>query len=287
MKRRTFIIFILLMVVFSILLTGCQKKIEEKMTEKIIEDATGAEVDIDKDTTTIKTEKGETKIGDNQKWPKDKMGDLPELKTNITMVVLDYDKENDINLGMVYFDSLKNDDAEKYVESIKELNYESIFETTSGDGFMYSGKGEDGSEVVFSYTNDGNGSLSYTDNPYMFVENPYDGQFTGDAPSENVDMSDDVPWPEDFFNDIPKLEGKITQVTSNSPEDKVVYFEYVTKDDAMDYLNKLKEAGFIDAPSESLSGSYLNYQANNEKGDYILFDWSDGGYATINVLKGE
>ena len=70
MKHRTFIIFVLLLVVFSTFITGCQKKIEEKVTEKIIEDATGAEVDISKDTTTIKTEKGETKIGENQKWPK-------------------------------------------------------------------------------------------------------------------------------------------------------------------------------------------------------------------------
>lgn len=91
MKRKSFLIFILLIAVFSILMTGCKKKIEEKIVEKIIEDTTGGKVDINKDTTTIKTDKGETKIGENQKWPKDKMCDLPELKANITMVVEDYD----------------------------------------------------------------------------------------------------------------------------------------------------------------------------------------------------
>ena len=204
------------------------------------------------------------------------------------MVIEDYDKEKDINLGMVYFDSLKNDDAEKYVESIKKLNYESVFETSSGDGFMYSGKNDDGAEVVFSYTNDGSGTLSYTDSQFMFVENPYDNGFTGDSSSsEDVDMTDDVPWPEKFFNDIPELEGKITQVSSSSPQDKYVFIEYVTKDNAMNYLNKLKEIGFTETPSESQSGNNLYYEAGNEKGDYIIFDWSDSEYATINLLKGE
>ena len=289
MKSKIIIIFILLTATFSTLITGCQKKAEEKMAERIIEDATGAEVDISGDTTTIKTEKGETKIGENQKWPKDKMGDLPELKANITMVMEDYDKEKDINLGMVYFDSLKKDDAEKYLGYIKELKYESFFEVFNDDGFIYSGKNEDGAEVVFSYTDDGGtGSLSYTDNQFMFVENPYDSNSSGDSPlSEDVDMTDDVPWPEEFFDDIPEIEGKITQVSSGSPQDKFVYIEYVTKENALDYLNQLKEIGFIDSPSESLSGSYINYEASNEDGDYIVFDWSDSEYATISLLKGE
>lgn len=289
MKGKIIIIFILLTATFSTLITGCQKKAEEKMAEKIIEDATGAEVDISGDTTTIKTDEGETKIGENQKWPKDKMGDLPELKANITMVMEDYDKEKDINLGMVYFDTLKKDDADKYLGYIKELKYESFFEVFNDDGFIYSGKNEDGAEVVFSYTDDGGtGSLSYTDNQFMFVENPYDSNSSGDSPlSEDVDMTDDVPWPEEFFDDIPEIEGKITQVSSGSPQDKFVYIEYVTKENALDYLNQLKEIGFIDSPSESLSGSYINYEASNEDGDYIVFDWSDSEYATINFLKGE
>lgn len=176
MKRKVFIIFILLIAVFSTLITGCKKKIEEKIAEKVIEDTTGAKVDISKDTATIKTEKGETKMGENQKWPKDIMGNLPELKANITMVTEDHDKQNDINLGMIYFDNLKKDDAEKYVESIKELNYESVFETSSGEGFMYSGQNEVGSEVVFSYMNNGSGTLSYTDKQFMFQEDSPKGE---------------------------------------------------------------------------------------------------------------
>lgn len=107
MKRKAFIIFILLIVVLSTLMTGCKKKIEEKIVENIIEESTGGEVDISNDTTTIKTEKGETKVGGDIKWPNGKMGNLPELKANVTMFVEDYDKDRDVTLGMVYFENLK------------------------------------------------------------------------------------------------------------------------------------------------------------------------------------
>ncbi len=284
MKRKAFIISIILIVILATLTTGCKKKIEDKIAEKIIEDATGGKVDINKDTATIKTEQGETKVGDNLKWPKDKMGNLPELKANIIMLTEDKDK----TLVFLSFDSLKKDVAEKYVESIKELKYESVFETASGDGFMYSGKDEDGSEVVFSYFNDGTGSLSYTDKPFMFQENSNDGNSSGDSSqAEDIDMTDDVPWPKDFFKDIPELEGKIIEVSSSSPQDKFVYIEYVTKEDALDYIENLKKAGFTESPSESVSGGYVNYQASNENGDYIVFDWSDSGYSTISLVKGE
>lgn len=287
MKQKSFIIFIMIIVIIVSLMTGCKKKIGEKIAEKVIEDATGGKVDIHKDTATIKTEHGETKVGENQKWPKDKMGDLPELKTNITMVIEDYDKEKDINLGMVYFSDLKKNDAEKYVEAIKNLKYESALESSSGDGFMYSGKNEKGAEVVFSYMEDGTGSISYTDSQFMFTENSSNNSSGDSVANKDVDMTDDVPWPKDFFKDIPELEGKITQVSSSSPQDKFVYIEYVVKEDALNYLEKLKKAGFTDTPSESTSGGYLNYQASNSAGDYIIFDWSDSGYATVSLVKGE
>lgn len=284
MKRKNFIIFIILIATLATLMTGCKKKIEEKIAEKIIEDATGGKVDISKDITTIKTEQGETKVGENLKWPKDKVGNLPELKANFVMISEDIEK----TLIFLSFDSLKKDVAEKYVESIKKLNYKTEFETSSSDGFMFSGKDEDGSEVIFSFFNDGTGSLSYTDKPFMFQENPYDGDSSGDSSQgEDIDMTDDVPWPKDFFKDIPELEGKIIEVSSGSPQDKFVYIEYVTKEVAMDYLEKLKKAGFTESPSESVSGGYLNYEAGNDRGDYIVFDWSDSGYATISLVKGE
>lgn len=284
MKRRPFIIFILIITVFTVFMTGCKKKIEDKITEKIVEKTTGAQVDIDKGTTTIKTGEGTTQTGQNLKWPKDKMGNLPELKANINTVLENKEK----TIGMIYFDGLKKDDAIKYVNSIKKLNYKSLLETTSSDGFMYSGKDEDGSEVVFSYLNDGTGSISYTDKPFMFQDNPNNSDSTKKTSgSENIDMTDAVPWPKDFFKNIPELEGKITEVSSSSPQAKFIYIEYVIKEDALNYIEKLKKIGFTESPSESMSGDSLNYEASNENEDHIIFSWSNTGYATINILKAE
>jgi len=293
MKRKTNIILILLIVIVVTLLTGCKKKLEEKVTEKIIESTTGADVDINKDTTTIKTDQGTTQMGTNIKWPKDKVGNLKELRANITM----FSEDKDNTITYITFDGLKKDDANKYIESIKDLGYKSLFETTSADGFVYSGNNEDGSEVVFSFYNDGTGSLSYSEDQFMFVDNPYDSDssddslFTGDAitedTTEDIDMTDDVPWPSDFFKEIPELDGKITGVSSSGETEKDIYLEYVKKEDALDYFKKIKAAGFTESPTESISSDYIDYQASNSSEDYIIFNWNSGDYASLTLVKSE
>lgn len=159
MKRKLTLIFILILVILAATTVGCKKKIEDKISEKFVEQMTGANVDINKDTTTISTEQGETKVGENLEWPEDKMGSIPEIKASIIMIA--EDKEN--NTIMIYFDGFKREDAEEYMEGIKELYRESTFESSGSDGIMYSGKNEDGAEVLFSHYNDGAGTLAYMD----------------------------------------------------------------------------------------------------------------------------
>lgn len=285
MKLKKYIVPILLITIIAILMTGCKKTIEEKITEKVIESTTGADVDINKDNTTISTPEGTTQMGSDIKWPKDKMGDLKELKANITMFT--EDKEN--TYTYIMFEGLNKTDAEKYLESIKELGYKSVYEITSADGFTYIGKNEDGYEVSFFYSNDGIGNISYTKSGTsdVSVESNIQDQFSGDAPPEEIDLTDDVPWPKDFFTVIPELEGKITGVSSSGESEKDVYIEYVEKEVATDYINKIKEAGFVEEVSESMSGDYMNYQAYNSDGDQIIFTWNSGNFASIYLSKSE
>lgn len=294
MKRKTYITFILLIVIVATLLTGCKKTLEEKVTEKILESTSGADVDINKDTTTIKTDDGTTQMGTNIQWPKDKLGNLKELKANIIM--LSEDKEK--TLTYILFDGLKKDDADKYLESIKELGYEAIFENTSADGFIYNGRDKDGFDVMFSFGLDGSGNLSYSKNQPLDVGNPVDSNssddslFTGDSPTteyptEEIDMTDDAPWPSDFLKEIPELDGKITEVSSSGETEKYIYMEYVKKEDALEYINKIKEAGFTESPTESITSDYLEYQASNSSEDYIMFNWSSGDYVSITLVKSE
>lgn len=294
MKRKTYITFILLIVIVATLLTGCKKTLEEKVTEKILESTSGADVDINKDTTTIKTDDGTTQMGTNIQWPKDKLGNLKELKANIIM--LSEDKEK--TLTYILFDGLKKDDADKYLESIKELGYEAIFENTSADGFIYNGRDKDGFDVMFSFGLDGSGNLSYSKNQPLDVGNPVDSNssddslFTGDSPTteyptEEIEMTDDAPWPSDFLKEIPELDGKITEVSSSGETEIYIYMEYVKKEDALEYINKIKEAGFTESPTESITSDYLEYQASNSSEDYIMFNWSSGDYVSITLVKSE
>lgn len=276
MKKRFFVVFILILVIIS---TGCKKTIEEKIVENLVEDATGADVDINKDSATIKTGSSETKVGNNLKWPKDKMGNLPELKANITTAM----EDKELTLSMIYFDALDKDEASKYVGKIKDLGYESVFETSDTNGFMYSGKDEDGSEVIFAYYYDGTGSLSYTDKPFMFIP----GQSESATSQEEIDMTDVAPWPKDFVDDFPEIEGKISQLSTIDEQSKYIYVEYVKREDAISYIETLKNAGFNSSISESLSSGYISFEASRDNGDYIVISWSDDEILTINIMKGE
>lgn len=281
MKNKVLVALIIMVAILTIFMAGCKNKIEDKIVENTIEDVTGGKVDIGKDTTTISIPQGTAKVGDNIKWPKDKMGNLPEVKANFISVL------EDKNYGMImlHFEKMKEDDAKKYIENINELGFETMLENSTSDGFMYSGKMDSGLEVMFQFYKDGTGSLYYSEKPIIFNGSPQGSNNT--SAGEDIDMSDDVPWPQDFFKDLPELEGKITGITSSGNTEKYIYLEYVEKQDALDYIEKIKEAGFISSPSESMSGDYLSYESGNDNGDYIVFTWSSSENASITMIKGE
>lgn len=290
MNRKAYIFIVLLIALLSIL-AGCKKTVEEKIgekiTEKVLESSSGADVDIDDEITTIKTDQGTTQMGTNIKWPKDKMGNLKELKTNITMLSEDTDNE----ITYIMFDSLKKEDAEKYIESLKNLGYKSVYEVTSADTTVYIGNNEKGFEVNFSYYDGGTGSLSLakseiTDVDSFSVDWSSNNLFTGDPePVEEIDMTDDVAWPKDFFAALPEIEGKITGLNSNGDSEKDIYLEYVEKDTAIEYINKIKEAGFVKEASDSTSSDYLEYEAYNSNEDYIIFVWHSDNTVSMSLIK--
>lgn len=280
MKRKSYILLFIFILTLTMILAGCKKSIEEKIsegiTEKILEEATGGEVDIDSDSGTITTDSGSTQFGGNIKWPEGKVGDLPELKANLTMVM--EDKDNSATL--IYFDSLSIEDAQKYIENIKGMGYESAYETSTESGYSYQGNNGKGGEVVFAYNNDdGSGALTYT----VVEVKPVDIDEPEEV-EEEIDMTDAIPWPADFFGDIPEPEGKITQVSSNGSDSKYVYLDYVIKEHAYAYLDTLKEIGFTVDASESLSEDYIDYYAYNENDDYISFNWNTD-HLSINLDK--
>ncbi len=279
MKRSAIIALIVIIAVFAV---GCKKSIEEKITENIIEEAVDGEVDLDGDTSTIKTEEGSTQIGENLKWPKDKMGKLPELKANISMVMDDANSQ----FVMVTFEDLNGKDATKYIEAIKALGYVATYETTTSDLVSFSGNHEDGTMVTLMYSNAGDGSISYGKN-----QSGNDIVNTPDEPSveskEEVDMTDAATWPSDFFVGIPELEGKITAINSNGSNEKYIDLQYVERQDAIDFIELLKNSEYKVDTTESTSTDSIEYYAYNEKGDYIFFIYYSDGYSNLGLIKAE
>jgi hypothetical protein len=150
---------ILIIIILLTLLTGCnpKQKLEEKIAEKIIEQAVGdADIDIDGDEVTIKSEEGDVSFGSTE-WPDSELsGKVPEFKKGNIVSVM-----NSEAYLLVIIEDVKANDFMDYYEKIKgEFNQES-YETKSEDTISYMGKNEDGISIMASYsTGDNTTSIS-------------------------------------------------------------------------------------------------------------------------------
>lgn len=129
-------------------LAGCARKI-------VGVDANGNRVEVKDsgDTMTIKGEGGEVTIASDGSlpWPKGSMGDLPELKGNITAVA-DTDEG-----AFVSCDEVSKSDYEAYVTKLKGLGYEAAMEAAFDENtFMFMGQKGD-YQVVIQLHLDGDG----------------------------------------------------------------------------------------------------------------------------------
>lgn len=279
-------LFVILILIFSLLLTACsKKKIEEKIFEKIVEEVSGGEVDIDtsKDTTTITTSEGSSQIGSDLKWPKDKMDPLPEIKANIVGIF--EDKQN--KSYTVTFDSLKLQDAKDYVLKLKDLGYTEGWESESANSLTFAGYREDMTETMFIYREDGGGTIILI-RESTAAASAFQNMDTSEpeAEDEEIDLTDAVPWPSDFIEEVPELEGKITGI-STSGNSKYISMEYVEKNDVTNYIEEIKSLGFTVDSYESVTGNYISYYGYNENGDYINISWDEAGYTYVDLEKSE
>ena len=143
-------------------LCGCgavQDKVTEKIGEGIAEKAIGGNVDITKDGVKVEKDGVSYETGNDLKWPKDAMGDLPEPKAKIS-AVLNADAEKG---GSLAYEEMSLEDAKVYVEELKALGYKDGLNMSDEDLITYSGKNSDGYSVMFTYTlSTKGGSIMYT-----------------------------------------------------------------------------------------------------------------------------
>lgn len=162
------LMLLLLVVILSVSICACSKvkeKIAEKGMEALLENATGADVDLSKDGIAVEVGGEKIEVGENLKWPEEAMGGLPEPNAKITFVNAGSAGEG----GSVNVEGFELDDAKKYMEQIKSMGYICESNETPGE-IMFSGKIDKVGMVTLMYSIEKKeGMIVYS--PYKESEN--------------------------------------------------------------------------------------------------------------------
>ena len=113
--NQRLVVSIIGIVFISILVIGCGKSASEKAAEKIIEEQTGSDVDIEGEKVTIKTEEGDKIVYGSTSWPESELGKrLPSLKGEIVSLV-----ESAEYIGIA-LENISQTDIDAYINKLKE-----------------------------------------------------------------------------------------------------------------------------------------------------------------------
>ncbi|MDD3852139.1 MAG: hypothetical protein PHD40_00615 [Syntrophomonadaceae bacterium] len=154
MFKRLTVILLTVIMMLSLASCGVKKsvdeKIAEKVTEGIVNKATGGEADLNiKDgQLTMKGEDGETVTFGDTKWPEGQAADLlPKFKKGKIITVINADKA-----CMVTLENVEPQDYKYYVEELKSKGFSNdIQEFSSELNDNYSAKSNDSTIVYVLY----------------------------------------------------------------------------------------------------------------------------------------
>ena len=143
------ILIYLLTFMLLISFTGCgaKEKLEEKVAEKVFEEAGGSDLDIDGDKVTIKGDNGEkVTFGDN-KWPTSELAkNIPEFKDGTVNGVLE-----SADSIVITLESVKEEDVSLYWETIKKDFPKDVYEMIATDFITVNGHNDEGINVSLVY----------------------------------------------------------------------------------------------------------------------------------------
>lgn len=103
---------------------------------------------------------------------------------------------------------------------------------------------------------------------------------------DDADAEDELTWPSDFLPSVPEFQGRIFKFTEKQ-DDVHIYigFEDVTYEEAVDYVEELKEAGFTKDSNGYTSEGTVNYKGDDKDGNFVKFHWSQNGYGGVDIRK--
>lgn len=142
--KRILICLLTFVLLFSFSGCGAKEKLEEKVAEKVFEEALGGDLDIDGDKFTITGKDGETVTFGDTKWPTSELVSIiPEFKDGTISGVMEYPDSVVISV-----ESVKSEDVYSYFESIKRDFSRDVFEINSSDSITLTGNNDAGFNVT-------------------------------------------------------------------------------------------------------------------------------------------
>ena len=140
MSKRMLVCLALVIAIAAI--AGCGKKqadekLAERMTEEMLEHATGQKADVDmKDgDITIKTETGEVTMTETSQWPSDMFDAVPRFGHG-TIERVHSGSEAGMRKFNVWYKDVADDASDKYMEQLKSAGFEPQISTMGPQGGM-------------------------------------------------------------------------------------------------------------------------------------------------------
>lgn len=104
---------------------------------------------------------------------------------------------------------------------------------------------------------------------------------------EAIDEATDQVWPASYMAHVPEFEGTIFKINEKDVNHMYVAFEEVDQEDAVEYVQTLKDAGFTVDADEYIASTVVNFKGNDKDGNFVKFRWSENGYATVDMVYPE
>jgi len=155
----------------ALLLVGCGRndageKVAEGLMEKMLEQGSGGDVDVDLgggDDVTVTTEEGTTTMSETTEWPSDMFEGVPQFTYGVVERVTRSDRADGNKAFMVYIRDMAADGPENYKKDMEAAGWQSMMSTAAGAGGMINAQkgnvalsltynNEDKTAVVTAYT---------------------------------------------------------------------------------------------------------------------------------------
>lgn len=256
MKLMKVILCIMLVIGLTFSFAGCSLKA-----------ITGGMVDVDKDgNVKIQGEDGEIEIG-KAKWEGSKMYSLDQPKAKLESYV------SADGTTMYSFSEMKGNDAEAYINKIKEAGF--TYSTLVMDDYSFTGTNKEGQTISFTYDKgSGSGTIIAGQGEKPSDDDNGEGAVIGGSNKQ---------WDSNNMGGLPDPGAAIATYWSVDGDTSYT-FEKI--DNHLEYVEKIKACGYtVDSSVMEVNDTYI-YSASNENGDRVTFSSSsEGGTITFEKYK--